>query len=158
MTCHTTTVPGTRGRVPRWGQLRANAIRKFGVPGKSAGIWLRRRALRAARLTAQRKPRRTRRVRRGVTKWGPAPAVTGRGRCGFPRRRTGSRRSRISAEIRSANFRMALKLGARSVNPLLWVFRGVLYGRSPRVSRLTTTCGVRVLSPLDDSTACTESH
>jgi hypothetical protein len=59
-----------------------------------------------------RKPRRTRRVRRGVTKWGPAPAVTGRGRCGFPRRRAGSRSSRISAEIRSVNFRMALALTA----------------------------------------------
>jgi hypothetical protein len=33
--------------------FRLNAFRKFGVPGKSAGIWLRRRALRAARLTAQ---------------------------------------------------------------------------------------------------------
>jgi hypothetical protein len=33
--------------------LMLNAVRKFGVPGKSAGIWLRRRALRAARLTAQ---------------------------------------------------------------------------------------------------------
>jgi hypothetical protein len=32
---------------------KANAFRKIGVPGKSAGIWRRRRALRAARLTAQ---------------------------------------------------------------------------------------------------------
>jgi hypothetical protein len=40
-----------RRRVRR--QAKDNAFRKFGVPRKSAGIWLRRRAWRAARLTTQ---------------------------------------------------------------------------------------------------------
>jgi enamine deaminase RidA (YjgF/YER057c/UK114 family) len=90
--------------------FKGNAFRKFGVPGKSAGIWLRRRALRAARLTAQPETASDAPSPAWGDEVGLAPAVTGRGRCGFPRRRAGSRSSRISAEIRSVNFRMALGL------------------------------------------------